>query len=282
MKIVITGITGNLGGAISRHYENTGITVVPFIRSHNYLDLSYIREALTSCDIIIHAGANTNVEECEKDPKGCYISNTLFTERLALIAESLGIKFVYISSTGVYGSYLNTPYNEFSETKPTTFHHQSKLLGEKAVLRCCSNPIIVRTGWLFGGENISKNFVLSILKQAENSKNGIIHSNAEQLGNPTYIYDVVRTISLLIKNNEIGTFNIVNPSPATRFEFVTQIIKHSKLKTRVIPVLNSTFNRIADVSMNESAINLTLTSLGYKELELWEKGLKLTIKNYGY
>ena len=125
---------------------------------------------LNDYDLIIHAAANTNAEECEKNPDDCFRDNTLLTEKLAYASSKAGCTFVFISSTGVYGKHEESkPYTEHDIARPTTVHHKSKLLAESAVTKWCKSYLIIRTGWLFGGSpKNAKNFVARRIEEALN------------------------------------------------------------------------------------------------------------------
>lgn len=202
MKICLTGSSGLLGGAVlsacaEREWgcEALGRDLVDFRHPMG------VQESLWGYDVLIHAAANTNVEVCEVQPDECYADNTLLTEVLAAAAKKCGVRFVYISSTGVYGENKVEPYNEYDQIWPTTHHHRSKQLGEKAALNT-GDSLVIRTGWLFGGapEN-KKNFVARIIEEAKKS-NGVIYSNSEQRGNPTYVNDIASCLLQLIGDNQ--------------------------------------------------------------------------------
>ena len=280
MKVLVTGSNGLLGKEVCRYFKAQGEQVFQLDRTqvdlfnleHNYL---------SNFDCIIHAAANTNVEYCEAHPETCYRDNTLLTERIAIACSKANTKLIYISSTGVYGSdKLDSPYNEYDNVNPTTHHHNSKWLAEQAVNKYCKNALIVRVGWLFGGEiNNPKNFVARRIEEALQAKENQINSNNQQKGVPTFVNDVSHILYQMIQNNEIGTFNIVNKGIASRYEYVAKVIAIAGLKTEVIPISQDFFKRAAQVSNNESATSLKLQQLGYLELPIWEESLERYIKD---
>ena len=97
MKVVLTGSSGLLGSALKAHFLSNGIQVKCFDRNNFHTQtLNKHVEFLKSFDCLIHAAANTNVEECEQNPLQCYKDNTYLTERLAIAASKANCKFVYI------------------------------------------------------------------------------------------------------------------------------------------------------------------------------------------
>ena len=281
MKILITGASGLLGSALFEYLINQGETVERFSRNtFSWQDHNANIERLAGYDCIIHAAANTNVEACELDPASCYKDNTLLTERLAFAASQANCKFVYVSSTGIYGTEKATDsYTEYDSVNPTTQHHRAKWLGEQAVNRYINNALILRTGWIFGGQpDNPKNFVARRIEEALNSESKQIQSNSQQKGIPTFVGNFAVKAYELLNNDEVGTFNLVNQGCALRFEYVSKIIEFAGLDIKVLPTTAGAFNRKARVSDNETAITLKLQQLGYKPLPNWQDSLKQYIQ----
>lgn len=243
-----------LGRAIVSYCSHNAVDIVTFDRKKYNEKYGNIID-LNGADVIIHAGANTNVEECELSPIAAYQDNTILTDLLARSAKTQQAKFVYISSTGVYGDTTKMPHIETQKPCPCTTHHLSKYFGELVVSSLCEHYLILRLGWLYGGPlNLQKNFVGRIIKQAKDSPFGI-SSNIDQVGNPTFVDDVVLCLFKLLDCKHSGVFNCVNEGVMTRYEYVKNIVCLYGLGVKVSPVSADSFNRVAPVSMNEGAIN---------------------------
>ncbi|KJY79068.1 SDR family oxidoreductase [Vibrio nigripulchritudo] len=278
MKVGITGSSGILGVSVKRILSEKNIEHVSIVRSEISLErkkslaISYF-ESL-NIDILIHCAANTNVEWCEENISQCYRDNFEWTRYIAEICNFLNIKLIFVSSTGVYGESKKSPYCENDIAKPTTHHHRSKLLAERAVESICRDYIIIRTGWLFGGDwRQSKNFVANRIRECLSSS-GEINSNDDQYGNPTYTCDVALQIIHLFENKCIGVYNCVNQGKATRYEYVKEIIEISGIKVKVKPVPSCNFLRKAKVSFNESAENYNLKKDSVDIMPHWKKSLR--------
>lgn len=279
MKICLTGSGGLLGNAFTAIFRELKIECIHLDRKKICVEnIDFIRSILSECDVVIHAAANTNVEECEINETACYIDNTFLTELLFIQARATKTKFVFISSTGVYGEYKTEPYHEYDRVIPTTHHHKSKYFAENIILTC-PESLVVRTGWLFGGHSNSlKNFVVKRIQEAIKSE-GIIYSNAEQFGCPTFVSDLAFTTINLIYDKCNGVFNCVNNGFASRLDYVRTIIELAGLDVQVQPTTAMSFNRVAKVSNNEMAINLKLKLYKYKELPSWQESLRYYIHN---
>ena len=286
MNIAITGSSGMLGSSFVNFFKSNKINYFPVDRKHFSIDcdIDYIVEYFESKEtsIIIHCAANTDVEFCEKNRKQCFNDNVELTKNLVKTCKKLNIKFVFISSTGVYGDYKKTPFNESDFTKPKTIYHKSKLMAENEIIDKLEYYIIIRTGWLFGGnKNSPKNFVRNRLLEAQNS-NDIIKSNIDQHGNPTFTEDVVSSTYSLIKNDYSGLYNCVNKGFASRYEYVNEILKNDGRKNKIEPVSKSEFNRLANVSNNEMANNKNLKQVGLNKMPDWKISLKKYMNNENF
>ncbi len=281
MKILITGSSGLLGSTLYDYFTNQGEIVERFNRAtFSWENHSDNIEKLVNFDCIVHTAAKTNVEACELDPASCYKDNALFTERLAFAASHTNCKFVYISSTGIYGSgKMKDPYTEADVVNPTTHHHRSKQIAELAVNHYLKNALILRTGWIFGGKpDNPKNFVARRIEEALASKTKQIFSNIQQIGVPTCATDFAVKLHEMLGKNEAGTFNVINQGCASRYDYVMEIIKIAGLNVKVLPMPSTLFNRVAQVSQNEFAISIKLQQLGYENLPDWQTSLEKYIR----
>ena len=273
-KIVVTGSRGLLGSSLVSNLNFRNI--IGFRRDQlDVLDYSIINKKLNKekPDIIIHTAAYTNVESCEIDKDNAYKVNVLGTQNLVNYCINKDILFIYLSSTGIYGSGKNELYTEFDQVNPTTVHHKSKYEGENIVRNHLNKFLIIRTGWLYGGDKTSnKNFVYQ--RFLESSKSSIIFSDDSQIGNPTYVVELVEQIYVLIKNGQYGIYNCVNSATnISRYDYVKKIIELYEIDCEVKIAPKNMFKRIAPVSKNESAINFKLNLLGLNIMGDWENSL---------
>lgn len=277
MKALLTGASGLLGTAIHRAIIEGGDACEAMERpALARLDRRALITRLRQHDVLIHAAANTNVERCEVFQDSCYQDNFLLTEVLASAAREADIRFVFISSTGVYGSGQTTPYAEYDDAVPTTHHHKSKKLAEGAVLAQNPSNLIVRTGWLFGGSWANpKNFVARRIEEARAAlaQDGVISSNSQQRGNPSFTEDVADRILALIRGHHDGVYNCVGAGNASRFEYVQEIVTRLNIAVKVVPASAAVFNRKAMVSDNEMATNWKMLSIGMDEMPTWKTSL---------
>jgi dTDP-4-dehydrorhamnose reductase len=224
--------------------------------------------------IIIHTAADTDVEGAQSHPEKAAWANVHLPKLLAELVHEVSAQIVYFSSTGCYGDYKTQPYTETDPLQPTTVHHQSKAQGEFAVLQTQAQSLILRLGWLFGGDKTKpKNFVWARLQEARAQEE--MYANPYQMGNPTWVEDVVSQTLALLQAGVHGTFNCVAQGCVSRLGYVQQILDCAGLSTRLVP---RRFERKAPVSPNEVALNDALEHLQMNLMPRWEVALARYIR----
>jgi dTDP-4-dehydrorhamnose reductase len=276
MKIFLTGASGILGSDIENQLKQDNHEVLAFNSSN--IDLGNfpgVKNKMNDFkpDMVVHSAAMTNVDLCEDNKNAAILTNIIGSKNIAMAASRLNAKIVYISSCGVYGSGKTAPYNELDNTNPQTYHHYTKLEGEKRVKEHNNNFLVIRPGWLFGGTVYhKKNFVEARRKEA--TKSALISSAMDKIGSPTYTGDLAKQIIFLINQDLVGTFNVVNEGCASRFEYVAEIVKLLGLDTRVEPVNSNSFPRKANMPDNECLENLNLNLINANLMRSWKDALK--------
>ena len=270
MRVLLTGASGMLGSAFFRALGDEAI-VVP----RGDLDIRDIGKieglvGRAGAEVVVNCAAHVNPEIVEGNPDPAYSANTLLPALLAMACRRASIALVHFSSTGCYGAWKSTPYTEEDRLEPTTVHHRSKISGENAIRDSGCEHLILRLGWLFGGNAFhTKNFVWRRLLEASSSDR--ISSDTTQRGSPTHVDDVAEHCLRLIRLGLRGTYNCVAQGEVTRFDYVSRIVEAARLDCQLEPVY--AFKRSAPVSPNEAAINYRLRLLGLDEMPLWSVSL---------
>lgn len=225
----------------------------------------------TRPDLVINCAAHTDVEGAERDSEAAYAANAELPGRIARACATMGAVLVHFSSTGVYGRWKDEPYAEDDRAEPTTVHHKSKLAGEEAVAAAAREHLIVRTGWLFGGApGAAKNFVWKRLIEASSSERMV--SDPFQSGCPTFVDDVAEQVMVAVAAGVRGLVNVVAQGRTSRFGYVERIVRASGLPCHVEPA-SAPFQRLAQVSPNEAAVNARLQALGLDCMPSWEEAV---------
>jgi dTDP-4-dehydrorhamnose reductase len=147
--------------------------------------------------------------------------------------------------------------------------------GEQRIAAAGGDWLVLRTGWLYGGDaGQPKNFVWRRLEEACSKPE--MTSDAAQRGCPTYAVNVATQTIALIEANARGTFNVVAQGDASRFEYVDRIVRAAGLACRVQP--GPAFRRLAPVSANEMALNRRLEAEGLLKMPNWGEALDAYVR----
>jgi dTDP-4-dehydrorhamnose reductase len=241
MKILITGILGQLGRALQTAltgHEISGIDL-PEVDITN-------REAVFTAvshhnpDLIIHTAAYTNVDGCARDPELAYKVNGLGTQIVALACQKFNAELVHISTNEVFAGDRMDGYEEWMPLNPCNAYGRSKAAAEFHVRSLLSRYYIVRFCWLFapGGHN----FIHAILDRARDT--GQVRVVTDEVANPTYVHDLAVAVGQLIETQQYGTYHLTSSGACSRWEFANEILRLAGLEDVVnTPILSTEFVR---------------------------------------
>ena len=185
MKILITGINGQVGSALVRQAKAQGHEVVALSREQWDMAQSPERgEELVleaKPDLVINPAAYTNVDGAEDDEATALSVNADAPRALAKGCNQLDIPIFHVSTDYVFDGTKEEPYVETDQTNPINAYGRTKLAGELAVQEETEKYIILRTSWVFSKDG--KNFVNTILRLAkERDELKVVN---DQFGGPT-------------------------------------------------------------------------------------------------
>jgi dTDP-4-dehydrorhamnose reductase len=195
MRILVTGVTGQVGGALVARLKGLG-TVVPANRE--ILDLSrpeVLSRALDEIapDLIINPAAYTAVDKAEDEYELALRVNGEAPGAIARWAAARGTPLVHFSTDYVFDGSGERPWVEDASPRPLSAYGASKLAGEDLVRDAGGSSLIVRTSWVYAASGT--NFLRSITRLAcERDELRIV---ADQVGAPTsaaLVADAVATI----------------------------------------------------------------------------------------
>ncbi|MDP4066019.1 hypothetical protein IMCC1933_24590 [Rhodobacteraceae bacterium IMCC1933] len=284
LKLIVFGSNGQLAQCIIANENIAKIfSEINCVSWRQFLD-GYVPR-VCSKTVVIDTFANTDVDYAETFPANVIKSHLISHMRLLEISKK-AYRYIYISSTGVYGDSTFEPHAENDRVAPSTVHHMSKYLAEKqAINEFSERSLILRIGWLFSTLKLKKNFVSARLSDIVSAKrsNSILNVFQNQIGNPTFGPDLVDTICELIEHDFSGLLNVANPSPVSRAEFIMEIANliNAADVINFLP-LSERPQRLANVADNEMADTTLLRAILGRELPHWNIGLRHSIRSiYG-
>ena len=138
--------------------------------------------------VVFHLAALTEVDDCERDPDGSFLTNTIGTQNIALACQAYDAAMVYISTNSVFDGRKCEPYTEFDSPNPQSWYSRSKYQGELIVEKLLDKYYIARAGWMFGGGSEDKNFVAKIIDLARSRDKLTVVD--DKFGSPTYCINI--------------------------------------------------------------------------------------------
>ncbi len=241
MRVLLTGANGQLGSALCEVFGNE--TVIPKDLPDFDLTRSSVEEEIVGSapDLIIHAGAYTDVDGAERESDLALAVNAKGTEQIARAAVRLGARLIYISTDYVFDGTQRIPYRENDIPRPINRYGFSKWKGEQVVLASGARALIIRTAWLYG--TVGKNFVKSIIRAAQ--REPILKVVDDQTGCPTYAEDLAAAVASLVRKDVEGMIHVTNRGQCTWYEFAQAIIREMEFCCSVMPITTEQAGRLA-------------------------------------
>ncbi|MFC5528983.1 dTDP-4-dehydrorhamnose reductase [Cohnella yongneupensis] len=271
--IVITGAGGQLGQELARMSVAPHIRIVGLDRSKlDITDADQCKSVMDELrpDAIIHAAAHTAVDRAEAEPDTARLVNVLGTRNVAIAAEAVGAKFIFVSTDYVFNGKNVTPYSEHDATDPQSVYGRTKLEGEREAAAHCSRLFVVRTSWVYG--RYGNNFVKTMLKLAEQRNE--LKVVQDQVGSPTFTYDLAELLLSLAQTDDYGIYHASNSGICSWYEFAKAIFEEAGLTNiRVIPCNTEEFPRPAPRPAYSVLGNQALIDAGFKPLRHWREAL---------
>lgn len=233
MNVFLTGISGLFGLNFALQNRNK-FTINGSFNQHPIkidhvnafqLDLSF-KEATWETvsdlkpDLILHAAALTNIDQCEKDPDLAEIMNVQISMNLAEIALDLQIPFVHISTDHLTAGVKSWVY-EFDELSPLNTYAFTKMRAEQEVIKTYPKSLIVRTNFFGWGTSNRASFSDWILKGLHDRKELTMFRDV--YFTPILVNHLIDLIMRLVENGASGVFNIAGGERLSKYDFALEI-----------------------------------------------------------
>ena len=230
MKIFVTGVGGQLGhdvvnDAVGRRHEAIGsdiaehysgvsdgsaVVTAPYVQL-DITDEKAVKETIERLkpDVIIHCAAWTAVDaaEDEENKMKVHAINVEGTRYIAKAAKSVGAKMLYLSTDYVFDGKGERPWQPDDKNyAPLNYYGQTKLEGEMAVVENLEKFFIVRIAWAFGLNG--KNFIKTMINVGKT--HNTVRVVDDQIGTPTYTYDLARLLLDMIETEKYGYYHATN------------------------------------------------------------------------
>ena len=293
MKVFVTGVCGQLGHDVMNELAGRGIegigsdiqpayagiedgtpvTAMPYCQM-DITDEAQVREILTreKPDVMVHCAAWTAVDKAEEMPEACRKVNALGTKHIADVCGEMDIPMMYFSTDYVFNGNGTRPWEPDDPYEPLDVYGKTKAEGEEAVLAAVKKFFILRIAWVFGTNG--KNFIRTMLKLAEN--HDTLKVVCDQIGTPTYTYDLARLVVDMILTDRYGIYHVTNEGEyISWYEFAKAIFEEAGIDTvKVIPVTSEEYGAAAVRPYNSRMDRSKIRENGFEPLPDWRDALK--------
>lgn len=273
MKVLVTGVKGQLGYDVVRELEKRGLEAVGVdIEEMDITDAESVRNVIGEAapDAVIHCAAYTAVDAAEENEAVCRRVNAEGTGNIAKVCKELDIKMLYISTDYVFDGTGERPWEPEDVRAPKSVYGQTKYEGELAVQEQLGKYFIVRIAWVFGING--KNFVKTMLKLSET--HDTLKVVDDQFGSPTYTYDLARLLADMIQTEKYGVYHATNEGFCSWYEFACAIFEEAGIRMKVLPVSTAEYGAKAGRPANSRMSKEKLTQEGFERLPGWRDALR--------
>ena len=300
MKVFVTGVAGQLGHDVMNELASRGYTGVgtdlaesysgiqdgTYVTMAEYVSLDITnKEAVMNTiksvkpDVVVHCAAWTAVDLAEDEDKQSKVKaiNVDGTQNIADACKEIDAKMVYISTDYVFDGQGTEPWQpDCKDYKPLNVYGQTKLGGELAVSSTLSKYFIVRIAWVFGknGNNFIKT-MLNVGKKFDTLK--VVN---DQIGTPTYTFDLARLLVDMIETDKYGYYHATNEGGyISWYDFACEIFKQAGYTNTVIPVTTKEYGLSKAARPFNSRLDKSkLVENGFELLPTWQDALARYLK----
>ena len=296
MKVLVTGVGGQLGYDVmlelnKRNHEGIGSDIlesVPLDMSYTKLDITDETAVLNTIknirpDAVIHCAAWTAVDNAEdrENKQKVMAINVDGTKNIAKACKETDCKMIYISTDYVFDGQGTEPWKaDCKDYAPLNVYGESKLQGELNVSEILDKYFIVRIAWVFGinGNNFIKT-MLNVGKKFDTLK--VVN---DQIGTPTYTYDLARLLVDMVESEKYGYYHATNEGGyISWYDFAVEIFKQAGYTTNVLPVTTEEYGiSKAKRPFNSILDKSKLAKKGFTPLPTWQDALKRYLKEIDY
>lgn len=291
MKVLVTGVKGQLGHDVvneltKRNHEAIGVD----IEEMDITDYSSVESGIKKVnpDAVIHCAAWTAVDAAEDvdNQEKVRLVNATGTKHIATLCKELDIKLMYLSTDYVFDGQGTEPWQpDCKDYNPLNIYGKTKLEGELAVVELLKKYFIVRIAWVFGKNG--NNFIKTMLKIGKSHDTLTVVS--DQIGTPTYTYDLARLLVDMIETDKYGYYHATNEGGyISWYEFAKEIFhqaielgytEYSEDRLTVSPVTTEEYGISKAARPYNSRLDKSkLIDQGFTPLPTWKDALNRYLK----
>lgn len=275
MKLLVTGYKGQLGYDVVNEAHSRGIEAVGVdIDEMDITNAQQVNDVIKAgdYDAVVHCAAWTAVDKAEEPELLDKVRavNATGTQNIVTVCKELDIPVMYFSTDYVFDGQGTTPWNEYDERHPLNVYGQTKYEGELAV-EAYPKHFIIRIAWVFGKNG--NNFIKTMLRLGK--ERGSVSVVNDQIGNPTYTFDLAKLVVDMIQTDKYGIYHATNSGDfISWYDFACEIFKQAGMNdVKVTPVDSNAFPAKAERPKNSRMNQTELDKNGFNRLPAWQDAL---------
>jgi dTDP-4-dehydrorhamnose reductase len=193
-------------------------------------------------EAVLHAGAATDVDGCERDPLLAWRVNVGGTEQVARACRALGARLLAVSTDYVFDGEAG-PYGEEDRPNARGVYARSKLCGEEAALLLAPDCAVARVAVVYSGRPGAKStFATQVVEKL--SRGEPVKAFFDQFVSPTLAANgAAMCLELLLETSYRGVIHTSGVTVLDRVDFAKRVARRFGLSGEIIPV------RTADVKL---------------------------------
>ena len=279
MKVLVTGAKGQLGTDLMNELAKRGIEGIGVdVQEMDITDAEACRRVIknSGADAVIHCAAYTAVDAAEDNADLCRRINGEGTRNVAQACKEADTKLMYISTDYVFDGQGIRPWEpDDPVVEPLNVYGQSKYEGEVAVEKYAPKHYIVRIAWVFGLNG--KNFIKTMINLGKTHDTLTVVN--DQIGTPTYTYDLARLLVDMLEKEEYGKYHATNEGGyISWYDFAKEIFRQAGMDVKVMPVSSAEYPAKAKRPSNSRMEKKKLEEHGFTRLPDWKDALGRYLK----
>ena len=248
MRVAVTGANGLLGGEAIGQLEGHDVLALgrgpcrlpPGRFTYAEVDLGDGRTVAAALaafrpEAVLHAGAFTDVDGCERDPGQAWRSNVDGTAEVAQACRALGARLLAVSTDYVFDGEAG-PYGEEDLPNPRGTYARTKRCGEEAALLLAPDAAVARVAVVYGGRTYTRpTFATQVVEKLSRGEPVRAFSD-QQVSTTLASAGAARCLEVLLETSFRGVLHLSDATVLDRVEMAQRIARRFGLSGEIVPV----------------------------------------------
>jgi nucleoside-diphosphate-sugar epimerase len=291
MRVLVTGSEGFIGKNITKYLEEKGYKVIKVdlnggevvgdITSEQFV---FQELAKIDFDSVVHLAAITNIKYGIENSYSCFKVNSFGTLNILELSYRKKVKrFIYSSSSNVYGLPKELPVKETTQLNPRVPYDYSKVASEAMVFayyKAKNLPIVIFRPWKqFGPYDKPDSAIMRFIKASLKDEPITLYNAGADVTDPCYIENYCWLIEASLREEKaVGEVFNVGTGIKKSIREIAEEIKRLTSSSSKLHLLPPRTKHESEAMISYPSIEKAKKMLGYRPIVGFEEGLIKTIK----